>query len=83
MSEQVVTVYGKPGCVQCKYTCRELEINCIPFTYIDVTTNPVALQQVQEMGFTELPVVVAGDETWSGFRINKLRNMKWQLDKIH
>jgi len=35
---------------------------------IDLTQDAEAMQSVTEMGYRQVPVVVAGDAHWAGFR---------------
>ncbi|GAA1046464.1 MULTISPECIES: glutaredoxin-like protein NrdH [Rothia] len=70
-----VTVYTKPACVQCNMTYRALDKNGIDYTTVDVTEDAAALARIKELGYMQAPVVIAGDEHWSGFqpdRINAL-----------
>jgi glutaredoxin-like protein NrdH len=71
----MVTVYSLPACVQCDSTKRLLTKNKIPYNEVDLSQDPAALAMVREMGYTAAPVVVAGEEHWSGFRPDKLSNI--------
>jgi glutaredoxin-like protein NrdH len=68
----VVTVYTLPACVQCDSTKRSLKKNNIPFQEVDLSQDPDALEMVRELGYTAAPVVMAGEDHWSGFRPDKL-----------
>ncbi|MER2134167.1 MAG: glutaredoxin-like protein NrdH [Arthrobacter sp.] len=63
-----VTVYTTPSCQQCNMTKRWLTKNNIPFEAVDLTQSPEAAAMVKGLGFTSAPVVVAGNDTWFGFR---------------
>ena len=65
-----VTVYTLPACVQCDSTKRMLQRNQIDYEEVDMSQDPVALEMVKTMGYTAAPVVVAGDDHWSGFRMD-------------
>ena len=39
---------------------------------LDVTEDREARQQVEALGYTSAPVVVAGDDHWSGFRPDRI-----------
>lgn len=56
-SPATVTVYGQPGCMPCKHTTRRLDRAGVPYTYVDVTTDPAAFQAVRDMGYKSTPVV--------------------------
>ncbi|WP_313613931.1 glutaredoxin-like protein NrdH [Agrobacterium sp.] len=63
-----ITVYSKPACVQCTATTRALERKGIAYNVIDVSVDDAALMHVQNLGYRQVPVVVAGDTHWAGFR---------------
>jgi glutaredoxin-like protein NrdH len=50
-----------------------LQRNQIEYAEVDMSQDPVALEMVKTMGYTAAPVVVAGDEHWSGFRMDKIQ----------
>ena len=68
-----VTVYTLPACVQCDSTKRMLQRNQIDYEEVDMSQDPVALEMVKTMGYTAAPVVVAGDDNWSGFRMDRIQ----------
>ncbi|MFV0292357.1 MAG: glutaredoxin-like protein NrdH [Paracoccus sp. (in: a-proteobacteria)] len=63
-----ITVYSKPACVQCTATTRALQARGIEFDIIDLTQDEAAYAHVSDLGYRQAPVVIAGDEHWSGFR---------------
>lgn len=63
-----VTVYSKPACVQCTATCKELERQGIPYTVVNLLDDAEAYERVAGLGYRQAPVVMVGDEHWSGFR---------------
>jgi glutaredoxin-like protein NrdH len=71
----MVTVYTLPACVQCDSTKRLLTKNEIEYKEVDLSVDPEALAMVRELGYTAAPVVMAGDEHWSGFRPDKLSTL--------
>jgi glutaredoxin-like protein NrdH len=50
-----------------------LQRNQIEYAEVDMSQDPVALEMVKTMGYTAAPVVVSGDEHWSGFRMDKIQ----------
>lgn len=74
-----VTVYSKPSCVQCNATYRALQKNDIDYTVIDVTEDQEAFERVVSMGYQQVPVVVAGEDHWSGFRPDKISSLRVSL----
>ncbi|MBY6137139.1 glutaredoxin-like protein NrdH [Nocardioides marinus] len=63
-----ITVYSKPACVQCTATTRALDARGLAYEVIDLSEDSAALQKVQDMGYRQAPVVVAGESHWAGFR---------------
>jgi glutaredoxin-like protein NrdH len=63
-----VTVYSKPACVQCTATYRALDRLGVDYQIIDISEDADALDRVRGMGYMQVPVVVAGDSHWAGFR---------------
>jgi len=63
-----ITVYSKPACVQCTATTRALDRQGIDYTVVDVSVDAAAYELVQGLGYRQVPVVVAGEQHWAGFR---------------
>ena len=71
-----ITIYTKNDCVQCHATKRAMETRGFEFDTINIDHQPEAVDLLREQGFRQLPVVIAGETRWSGFRpdmINRLR----------
>lgn len=70
-----ITIYTRNDCVQCHATKRAMENRGLTFEMVNVDQTPEAADTLRAMGFRQLPVVIAGEEKWSGFRpdlINRL-----------
>ncbi len=63
-----ITVYSKPACVQCTATTRALDRQGIDYTIIDISEDMQAFARVQALGYRQVPVVIAGEQHWAGFR---------------
>lgn len=71
-----ITVYTKPGCVQCTATFRALEkIAGIEYRVIDITQDAEARDYVMSLGYLQAPVVVTADTHWAGFRPDRLESL--------
>ncbi|WPO96245.1 glutaredoxin-like protein NrdH [Buttiauxella sp. HR94] len=71
----IITVYTRNDCVQCHATKRAMESRGVKFEMVNIDLVPEAADTLREQGFRQLPVVIAGDTSWSGFRpdmINRL-----------
>ena len=63
-----ITIYTRNDCVQCHATKRAMENRGFDFEMINVDRVPEAAEALRAQGFRQLPVVIAGDLSWSGFR---------------
>ncbi|RAL30975.1 glutaredoxin-like protein NrdH [Rhodococcus sp. AQ5-07] len=70
-----ITVYTKPACVQCNATYRALDKVGIEYDVIDITENAQARDYVMSLGYLQAPVVVAGENHWSGFRPDEIKKL--------
>jgi glutaredoxin-like protein NrdH len=68
-----ITVYTKPACVQCSATYKALDKQGIAYDTVDITLEPEARDYVMALGYLQAPVVVAGNEHWSGFRPDRIK----------
>ena len=68
-----VTVYSKPACAQCHATYLQLDKRGIEYRIVDITEDAEARDYVMSLGYLQAPVVVAGDDHWSGFRIDRIK----------
>ena len=70
-----VIVYSKTACGKCVFTKKWLESKGIPYEEKRTDLDDDARNEVIEMGYQELPVVVAGNEHWSGYQPDKLAEL--------
>lgn len=70
-----VVVYSKPDCAQCVQTKKYLAKKGIDFSEVDMSVDADALEKVKALGYRAAPVVIAGDEHWSGFNMAKLNSL--------
>lgn len=63
-----VTLYTLPACVQCERTKKMLDKKFIKYLEIDISLDSRAYETVRAMGYSAAPVIVAGENHWSGFR---------------
>lgn len=72
--DAAITVYTKPGCIQCSATERALTKNGVPYIIRDVTVDAAARDTVLALGYTAAPVVVTADgDHWAGFRPDRIK----------
>jgi len=71
-----ITVYTKPGCVQCSAVFRALDKNNIAYRSVDISDDHEARDYVMALGYLQAPVVVAGpDNHFSGFRPDRITQL--------
>lgn len=70
-----ITVYTKPACPQCNVTHKALDKAGLIHVVVDVTAVPEAYDYVTALGYSQVPVVVAGDAHWSGFRPDRIKEL--------
>ena len=68
-----IIVYTKPACVQCNATYRALDKNGLQYKIVDITEDAIALDYVMALGYLQAPVVVAGEDHWSGFQPDRIK----------
>jgi glutaredoxin-like protein NrdH len=63
----LITIYSKPGCVQCDATYRKADNLGLRYTSIDISEDEEARKYAMSLGHQQAPVVVVGDTSWSGY----------------
>ena len=71
--QMTVTVYTKPACVQCNATYKALDKQGIAYEKVDISLDSEARDFVMALGYLQAPVVVAGNDHWSGFRPDRIK----------
>ena len=77
-----IIVYSKPNCVQCSATYRALDKAGLVYRTVDVALDVEALEQVRALGYAQAPVVVAGEDHWSGFRPDKIKSLAVAVEAL-
>ena len=73
VTDMAIIVYSKPNCVQCNATYRAMDKAGLSYSTVDISVDAQALEQVKALGYVQAPVVIAGDDHWSGFRPDKIK----------
>ncbi len=63
-----ITVYSKPNCQQCEMTKNLLNSKGAKYLVVDISQDQEAYSRIIELGYRQVPVVVAGEHHWSGFK---------------
>lgn len=70
-----VIVYSNPNCVQCEQTKKFLTLKGVEFESKMISESPEIFALIEEKGYKAAPVVVAGENSWSGFKLDKLNDL--------
>lgn len=70
-----VTVLSKNSCVQCNATYRLLDKEGVDYEVRNISTDEEALTLAMSLGYKSAPVVIAGENHWSGFRPDKIEEL--------
>jgi glutaredoxin-like protein NrdH len=73
-----VIVYSNPNCQACEQTKRFLTVKGIEFEAKMIQDSPEVFSLIEEKGYASAPVVVAGTDSWAGFRLDKLNTLVHQ-----
>lgn len=74
----MVIVYSNPNCTACEQTKRFLTVKGIEFEAKMIQDSPEVFDIIEEKGYSAAPVVVVGEDSWSGFRLDKLNSLVHQ-----
>lgn len=74
-----VTLWRKPGCVQCDQTEREFNKRGIVYQVKRLDRSPKAVEKFLELGLLSAPIVETDDRRWSGFRLNRIQSLESHL----
>ncbi|GAB2636113.1 redoxin NrdH [Gordonia jinhuaensis] len=75
----MITVYSKPSCVQCTATYKALDKHGLDYEVVDISQDPEARDYVMALGYLQAPVVVVGDDHWSGFRPGRIEDLAKEM----
>lgn len=73
--QDMITVYSKNNCMQCKMTKKFLEQHGANFQEINIDEHPEKVDYVKSLGFTSAPVIEADNLVFSGFQPAKLQEL--------
>jgi glutaredoxin-like protein NrdH len=74
-----VTVWTTQSCVQCEQTKKQMTKLGIRYDEMALENHPERLEDFKQKGFLQAPIIQAGDSTWTGFRIDKIKGLANKL----
>jgi glutaredoxin-like protein NrdH len=76
-----IIIYTKDNCVQCNATKNAMDRQGIAYQLINLDNQPEAIDNLKTLGYRQVPVVMADDDHWSGFRPDKIASLR-QLSAV-
>ena len=67
-----IIIYTKDNCVQCNATKNAMDKKGIDYQLVNLDSEPAAVETLKSLGYRQVPVVMTGDQHWSGFRPDKI-----------
>lgn len=74
-----ITLWRKPGCVQCDQTEREFTKRGIVYQIKRLDKSQKAVERFLEMGLMSAPIIETDDRRWSGFRLQRIQSLENHL----
>lgn len=71
----MIRVWTNENCIQCERTKKFLDDNDIPYLTLSLMDNQDETRKFLDMGFRTAPIVETENETWSGFKLDKLKSL--------
>lgn len=71
-----ITIYTKDTCVQCDATKNALDRIGLAYQLVTLDQDVEAIEHLRALGYRQVPVVMAGDTHWSGFRPDKIAALR-------
>lgn len=78
-----IMLYSKKYCPQCSATKRKLDELGLEYHVINLEEHPAVLEDLRAQGFQQAPVVITEDDSWSGYRPDKLAALAARSPKAH
>ena len=75
-----ITVFTTPQSPQCDATVEQFARLGIDIHTVDLSGNPTTFEQIRRAGYDQVPVVIAPDLSWSGYRPDLIRELARRVD---
>jgi glutaredoxin-like protein NrdH len=68
-----ITIFSKPGCIQCTQTTKKFDAAGLEYQVKDISKSAEWEQEARSFeGFRSFPVVFAGEISWGGYNPDKI-----------
>lgn len=71
-----VTLYSKNDCVQCKKTKQLMDSLGVSYEEINIEGDVELIAKLKEEGFGSAPIVKTDEDSWSGFRPDRIKKIQ-------
>lgn len=71
-----IIIYTKNNCVQCTATKNALDQQGLDYQLVNLDQEPAAIETLKSLGYRQVPVVMNGQDHWSGFRPDKIMALR-------
>jgi glutaredoxin-like protein NrdH len=71
-----IIIYTKDNCVQCNATKSAMDRQGLTYQLINLDSQPEAIDNLKSLGYRQVPVVMADNDHWSGFRPDKIASLR-------
>ncbi|MEM6048974.1 glutaredoxin-like protein NrdH [Erwinia sp. P7711] len=71
-----IIIYTKNNCVQCNATKNAMDKQGLAYQLINLDQQPGETEKLKSLGYRQLPVVMAAEDHWSGFRPDKISALR-------
>ncbi len=71
-----IIIYTRDNCVQCNATKSALDRSGLDYHLINLDEQPEEIAALKALGHRQLPVVRVDEESWSGFRPDKIAALR-------
>lgn len=75
MSNEAIVIYTKNNCQPCRLTKAALTRKGIHFEERNIEENDRYYAEVEDMGYTSVPVVKTWNDEWAGLRPDKIATL--------
>jgi len=78
--DNMITLYGQPGCGPCHGVRRKLEKAKVPYEYVDLSENQKQQARLQTAGYQQTPIIETPTERFSG---NDPEKIDQAIEEVH
>jgi len=71
-----IIIYTKNNCVQCTATKNAMDRQGLAYELINLDSQPDAIDSLKSLGYRQVPVVMADNDHWSGFRPDRIATLR-------